>query len=204
MRLLKSTIALQSEVTTDAQLNLGNGVTLDLNGQTLNAGNLKAIKGAHVIDSSTSDSGVLCVTGSMQIDATNKEMPLKTENGGYRFFTFTLTSQDVTDYNKENDSAKFWFNLHFDNTDAYDLIAGGNSGLKIYARLGWDGLNGGKYATPEDAFYGQWAAAASEKPNVSINITVIGLSKVKGFNLMPNVQANGLNLMGSAIAYTAA
>ena len=202
--ILGSKLTLQSSVTTEEALMLKNGVTLDLNGQALNAASVNCVKGSQIMDSSENDSAVVTVTGSFAAGANNKELPLKTAEKSYRFFAYTLASQGATDYNAENDSAKYWFSLTFDNDDAYDLISGG-AALTIRARLGWkeDGVSKMKWSTPEAAFYSQWAAAAKGNPKMAINLTVIGIHKVESFNVMPKLEANGVDLLGSAITYTA-
>ena len=75
--ILGSKLTLQSSVTTEEALMLKNGVTLDLNGQALNAASMNCVKGSQIMDSSENDSAVVTVTGSFAAGANNKELPLK-------------------------------------------------------------------------------------------------------------------------------
>lgn len=115
-----------------------NGYILDLNGYTVD-GNINSIGNGSVIDSTD---GTGKVTGNVSIMSDNNGyLPLK-DGTVTRFFKFdaVVTFCDRSSAYQENpvvsgDYVLMWFDLVHLNSDAYALIASGNSGLSINASL---------------------------------------------------------------------
>ena len=167
-------------------LTVKSGVTLDLNGHTLTAASVNAFNGSNVKDSSTDATGLLKVAaGSLELPSSNEQLPLyDSANEGYRFYTATCKTWDP----EGND---YWFRLTFSHSSAYDLIAKGDSGLKIGVKMTWNGNAEGIFAHPDASFYAGWADAVKDNDKVAIKVTVSGTGNVENFVLTPTF--SGMN-----------
>ena len=197
---------------------LTNGVTIDLNGCTLTVDALTAfaegLADGYIVDSSEGNTGLLIVEKEKAtFKSSNPDIPLyDAVNGGYRFFDYKMTVHNKPT-NVGEGKEKFWFKFHFytDDTcteldsDAYSIVAAGNSGMEVGVQLNWKGKN----LTPvqfvkngsADIFVQTWADKASAAR--WLFITVSGLEKVGNGTLrvMPVITANGVVADGGNIAY---
>ena len=178
-------IDLAADVSDAGNFTVPSGVTLDLNGKNLTAGDINV---AGTLKDSAS-AGVL----TANITCTNGNggwLPL-TNGSGKTLFKLKATSLGVAE--KTEDTAKFGFNVHFENTAAY--AKAGNTAIKVL--MTWDG--GSANATAPETFVSNWASTNSGNGK-AIGVTVNGLTGVANFKLQPVVEVNGVTVNLDAIA----
>lgn len=120
-----------------------NGVTLDLNGNTL-TGTVVAANG-NIIDSATdiaTDSTDTTTLGGIvgTVSAPdNTYLPLK-DGDTWRFFKYELATYTAYE-NTAEETVEFWFDIDITNAAGYNLIKSGKSGLTVSAELSWTGTS---------------------------------------------------------------
>jgi hypothetical protein len=125
------------------------GVTFDLNGYYITAGNVFSF--GHVIDNdgTTEGDGLGGIIISndrtkafVQLQPDNKYLPLyDAQNGCYRFFAYQL---QVLTHKSSEDAVQFRFRLRLSTAEAYKLLADtANSGVELAFDLSWTGMNSG-------------------------------------------------------------
>ena len=126
------TVALLQDVTTDNKVEIFNGVTLDLNGYTLESNYLSSF--GQVVDNSDNSSGLLKVDSqNLSLDPENRAIPIYDESvSGYRLAGYKFESLHT---NVKDGRVQFWFQLTFENTDMWDLLKNVNSGVTLNADL---------------------------------------------------------------------
>ena len=178
-------IKLVDNVADAGSFTVPSGVTLDLNGKNLSAGEINV---AGTLKDSAS-AGVL----TANITCTNGNrgwLPL-TNGSGKTLFELKAASLGVAE--KTEDTAKFGFNVHFVNAAAY--AKAGNTTIKVL--MTWDG--GSASATASETFVSSWASTNSGNGK-AIGVTVNGLTGVANFKLQPVVEVNGVTVNLDAIA----
>ena len=132
----EATVTLMADV--DAfDLMIAPGVTLDLNGYKLAANYVAVFNGAHIVDTSAANTGLLAVgADSVIISKNNAHLPIVTEEG-YIFI-------EVTKFQEMNSTTadglpQYIFLPHFE-TIAHQYLAQGmeTSRVKIAIRMTWD------------------------------------------------------------------
>lgn len=130
-------IILLADVTEDATMVIKPGVTLDLNGQTLNASDVVGLDGSHLVDRSTGKTGLLVTQkNSVKLSKNNEQMPVFNGVDGYVFSAIPL-------YNKKNSTTAAGKNKRMQQPVfepfAHPFIAAGYaaSGIRIIDRLSY-------------------------------------------------------------------
>ena len=183
-------IDLAADIADAGDFTIGSGVTLDLNGKNLSAGTI-AVSPSGVLKDSAS-TGILTAT----VEATGDNggwLPLTNGNGKtlYKVNTTSLGRAAV-----DAASAKFAFNVHFENEAAYALVEGD----LIKVAMIWDGATENTYANSPE-FVNGWATSKNGGDNnKDIVVTVSGLDSVEGFKLTPVVAVNGVTINLATIA----
>ena len=175
------TITLEADAETTKDITIADGVTLDLNGHTLTAPSVTAFGTGSVIDGDADKTGLLKVTGDLGLTSSDACFPLyDSANEGYRFYTANLEELNPI-------GNAYYFRLKFSHSSAYDLIANGDSGLKIGVQMTWEGLEEDVFAYPDAStgFYTNWANAVKNSETIAIKVTVNGTENVSNFALQP-------------------
>lgn len=181
---------------------------IDLNGKTLTVyGDMTTV--AAVSDSSEGNTGILKVTGKMNLAGDQAQLPLyDAAAGGYGLYSFAWGEDNQSEAVANNANArKFWFQLFFDNTKAYALIASGTSGLSIGIDMKWgegeDGSASCVFVDKTDktaaAFAAGWGAFMQTAENPWLYVTV--QNAVEGMTVTPVIEANGAQVACASIAY---
>ena len=181
------TISLLEDLT-ETELVLAADVSLDLNGQVLNAAVDATAAGAKIIDSSK---GNALICGEVEFNPNNEQLPVyDQEAGGYRLFQISIEAIAVT--GKTN--PKYWFRVNTENFDLlYQLIDAGTE-LDIAVDISW---NGGEAAAKADAeFVKQWADAYNNNESIYITVSAVNAEGFDGLSLTPSVEANGVAISG--------
>ena len=183
-------IDLAADIADAGDFTIGSGVTLDLNGKNLSAGTISVSPSGVLKDSAST--GILTAT----VEATGDNggwLPLTNGNGKtlYKVNTTSLGRAAV-----DATSAKFAFNVHFENEAAYALVEGD----LIKVAMIWDGATENTYANSPE-FVNSWATSKNGGDNnKDIVVTVSGLDSVTGFKLTPVVAVNGVTINLATIA----
>ena len=177
-------IVLQTAVEAD-KVQVPLGVTVNLNGKTLTAGEIE-IAGALV---DTDGNGLLVTNTTITCSSDNGGyLPLTDSTaGGYRLCKPTLETLGKVFDKEDNTKAAYWFHAHFENEAAY-----GYTGVEIGVQMTWDG--GSKNANADDTFMSNWATQVKADKDLDIKLTVTGLDSVTNFKLTPVIQANGVTI----------
>ncbi len=211
------TVVLQKSVTV-GELMLRGGVTLDLNGFTLETSAFTAAiapdADGYIVDSSTGNEGLLKMSRDGVFHENNPDLPLyDPDDAGYRFFDYDLYLHSTTD-KVATGRQKFWFKFHFYtddactelDQDAYDLVKAGNSDFTVSANLTWQGAalttvyfgNNGDV----DAFSRAWATGANEGRWLYVIVSGLAGVDMKGtLTVEPVLEANGVKASNGVIAY---
>ena len=149
--------------------------TLDLNGHNLICQKLYAPFGG-VYDSAD---GVGKITAStcFDYDIESNYVPLR-DGESYRFFHVESNLRRAPE-TLENGALRFVFRYRFSNSAAYDLIAGGNSGLKFYVNLRADGKTLARFVYG-DALTRAYAERTAQGQNVILRFDLSGFSLLAG------------------------
>ena len=184
-----------------ADVELGAAVTLNLNGYALNAQNVSAIApGAKIIDSGDGI-GKLRVTGELELNENNGQLPLLNAQQNYYAF-YNVDVQACATTGKVN-ATKYWFKVSFSNEAALELI-GADTELRMQALMTGTytekhgDLAGQAFdatATADAAFSCAWAANS----DAYIVVSAVGSSGIDNFTLNPAVSANGVVISGDAM-----
>ena len=174
------TITLIKDVDYSSVVFLMSDVTLDLNGQTLNALALFGTLG-DVIDSKDGE-GLLKLTAGakgLSVDEDNSYLPLydnTADASGYRFFSYRMAVMGVR---KNSGSATFALTVVFNNSRAYKLLSSGAHEAKVYIAVE---INGGEQQliAMRQSTINDWATVAM-KPNANTEkcgvwITITGIT----------------------------
>lgn len=165
------------------------GVTLDLNGNTLEVNNIWSF--GQIVDGTVGGEGALIANGNVILDENNKFLPLyDTVIGGYRFYSYGLRGRGVK-VSGSGDSLlfKYGFAVDFDNADAYLLMKDtANSGLKLKVDIKWTDMPSGKTVTytVSDATVADFAENAYEDIVVegttnTTSVVVVSITGLSGF-----------------------
>ena len=181
---------------------------IDLNGKTLTVyGDMTTV--ATVSDSSEGNTGILKVTGTMNLAGDQAQLPLyDAAAGGYGLYSFAWGKNNQSEAVANNANArKFWFQLFFDNAKAYALIASGTSGLSIGIDMKWgegeDDCASCVFVDKTDktaaTFAAGWGAFMQTAENPWLYVTV--QNAVEGMTVTPVIEANGAQVACASIAY---
>ena len=197
---------------------LTNGVTIDLDGNTLTVDALTAyaenLADGYIIDSSNGNNGLLVIEKDAAVfKSDNPDMPLyDAENGGYRFFNYKQTVHNKST-NVGKGMEKFWSKFHFytDDTctaldaDAYSVVAMGDSGMEMGAQLTWkDKLlprvrfekNGSA-----DAFCQDWTNEITQARWLYVTVSSLNKIGVGMLQVKPVIVANGVEAVSDTMTF---
>ena len=177
------------------------GVTLDLNGNTLEATSVTCL-GSGVVTDTSNGKGLIKVTSGAVVNADSSHLAVydSRENAnGYRVYSASVASYKPAFANKTDatDGVKFLFTLNFTNKDAYAAIATGESGLAVKGT--WS-VNDQELSFPAETVK-DWANAqntAQEGQTYALYVNVKGMEAVETLTITPKVGA----LSAAAIEYT--
>lgn len=190
---------------------VNSGSTLDLNGQLLTAANVNSF--GNVVDAAGNGGIVAGEGAAVFLQPTNSTMPIyDTEAGCYRFFSYQVKSIVATDAKIPN-GVRFWFQITFDNVEAYNLLATtGNSHAALKIGLNWTGLTENVSCTITDENLKTYAATAysqmQSKGEVTcgIYVTVFGLDVLESDNVVEATPTLSSDTMvegsGDTLTYT--
>ncbi len=168
------------------------GVALDLNGNRCTATDYVATNAKEYVTDSAGG-GILVVDMLMLHGNNNGNLPLyDAKQGGYAFYRYTLTVP-LADQETVESAVRFWYQLQFADSEAYDLIATGNTKLILGVDITWEG--GALDATFEEDLPIRWAAAAKNNSSVWLYVDVTGLSNLgnKTLSLTPTLELAAQN-----------
>ena len=180
------------------EIQIQDGVTLDLNGKTLTATSVVANVGGKGIvkDSSDGKGGIAIAQDAMALHVNNSQLPLY-DNGTYRFFNCETTQLFA------GDDAKAMFGVQFTMNDAaYTLLAQeGNAGMVLTGNLALtlDDKTTNFIYDFKAANVTSYAAnkLADDGKNWAIVLTVTGFDKLEGeftFASTPTLTAAGVTV----------
>jgi endonuclease I len=152
-----------------AEIELNEGVTLDLNGYTFTG----YIAGGIITDS-TDGQGCIVNDNPPVSTLPAGRMVLKDGND-WRIFGYTMEAGNVP-VEAAGSAVYFWFDVSFNNPDAYKVIATGNSGFTVGAVFTW---NGGKETPAElgsNLLIAEWARDMQISTDYSFYVKVVGLN----------------------------
>ena len=144
------TVKLISDCVENVNIVVSPGVTLDLNGKSLEADNVAALTTAHVIDSldnyPNKKGGVLRVArNNLVLDPNNAQMPLWNGTDGYIFSTIAFSDNAAPvglTLNAETGVATLKFVPWFDYVDEnYVITDVANTGVEAMVRVTYEVLN---------------------------------------------------------------
>ena len=179
------------------------GITLDLNGKTLDAQYLTCY--GELTDGSQGGEGLAKAAKRLHIAGQNSYLPIyDNANSGYRFYRYSLENLGGRAVSGNANAVKFGFRLTLQNAAGYDLLSTADHGLALQANLSWEGIPAPlgyrfKDATIEN-FAQQVAAdlAANGTTGKAIVLTVSGLDV-----LPEGVALNATFTLTSALGTTA-
>lgn len=200
------TVELLADITSTTDIILKSGVTLDLNGKTLDA-NVNDAAGT-VIDRS---GGAGKVKGATLNWVKNSTDTLVLVDGDYlRLAKYTLTKpENAVEEVQDENSVKFWFDVRFTNPASYGVIANGGSKFTVGASFLWNGETAGTADFDTDLSVEKWAGLMQTTPNLSFYVKIGGLDSASAtgtLSVLPTVTGKlGSNSMeGLAYEVTAA
>ena len=161
------------------------GVTLDLNGNTLTAETVTGFAGSDVIDGSKENSGLLVVQpGNVALAKDNAQIPVWNANNGYIFTQYQFNYPDKGVVKDETaGTVKFRF-IPFMEAHARNLLEDGASDndLKIIVRLTWNTANGAAY---QDFVYNedQVKDVITANGESAFTMTISGFEKFEGLSI---------------------
>jgi hypothetical protein len=176
----------------EAGVTITNGVTLNLNGYTLSG----AVKGGTITDS-TDGAGRVFNSVAPTCAVKDGEMLLN-DNGSWRVFKYSIAEAAGESVEKAADgkSVNFWFDVRFNNADAYRVIALGESDFSVSATFTVNGVS--KDASFSGGFSAaDWAEKMVEKAEYSFYIKVTGIDTVTEGTLIVAPAVGGKTGSGS-------
>lgn len=213
------TVVLMADVT-ESSVVVPDGVILNLNGKTLVADSFGFALNStgKIVDSSEDNTGFLQVCAdsatflSTNAFAENVLPVYDAANGGYRFCTYTYGQDQVHADTQVSGAAKFWFQLQFDSSAAYELLYAGDSGIKLGVDISYEAAEAPlrflfKENNSEDAWIKSYAGFVlgyddgqpSQDPWVWVRVQNADL--VSGLTLTPYITAGGIDIYFDPIAY---
>ena len=192
------TLSAACDVTGEA-INVGNGVTVDMNGQYLAADGVNIVIGGSVIDKAEVN-GTLSTANLTASGSNGGYLPLKSD-AGYQFYQAAMEAKENGTPSQEG-NVKVRFKVNFAKPDAYALIANGNTGLTIDGKFGGDSTASGSFRRAEDAdaeaFAKAWAEQAVAKNGaVLIYMEFSGLEENTKLTLTPSVTCANVTISGT-------
>jgi hypothetical protein len=116
--------------------------------------------------------------------------------GGYRFFTASMKALGIRD--GKNDNAQFWFRMEFENPEAYQILANGNSGMTVGGSLlvGEDMDFTIQFQDGTVTLYGQKEvnAAIGQIAGIYLNVTSISKAGGEAVTLIPVATSGSVTL----------
>lgn len=164
-----SVIKLEKDVT--AEITLPDNVTLDLAGYTFTGG----IIGGIITDSTDGEGCIVNANAPADSAVQDGEMLLKGSDG-WHVYTFEMAAAEKESVQATADAVYFWFDVSFNNPDAYKAIATGNSGFTVGAVFTW---NGGQETPAElgsNLLIAEWARDMQISTDYSFYVKVVGLN----------------------------
>ena len=156
-------------------LMIEDGITLDLNGNTIAAKNVVSF-GGQVIDNGE---GGIKVDSNHAVFTGNNYLPIYTEAGVYKFFEYSLVSMGTKPI---DGGVKFGFALNFTNVAAYEVLGNNfaNSGITLKLQLSWnDAPNTLEHTLTETAIKDYCTGKASEE-NMALFLSATGIYSLTG------------------------
>lgn len=210
-------------LTADVQISsviVPEGVTLDLCGKVLTVESFGFVPEAmgKIVDTAQDSTGLLKVEAeaaaflSAEAFAQNTLPVYDAANGGYRFYSYTA-GQGVAQADAEVPGAvKFWYQVRFDSTAAYELLYAGNSGIKLGVDVDYTGAETPvSFLFKKDGSDDTWSKAygafvlgyddgtPSQAPWLWVRVQ--NADTVTGLTITPYITAGGTDIYLNPISY---
>ena len=132
----EGTLKLLQDITA-ANVTIRTGVTLDLNGKTLQTKYFTCY--GSVIDGSAGGEALVKAEKRIHVAGQDSYLPIyDTAAGGYRFYAYELNNLGSKNVADNPNAVKFGFRLTFANTEGYSVLASTEDpGLDVFAYLSW-------------------------------------------------------------------
>ena len=186
------TVALLQDVVASTYVHVSAGVTLDLAGHELKATDFNAF--GDVVDSTEGEGLLKLQEGSYGIRENNPSLPIYDSTaGGYRLYTYQYKELYAYEVAGQN-TVQFWFELRFDNTDAWKLLASGAThGLRISSKYRFSEADGWTELLFNDAVIQKVAklvvndGRTQDEIGFYLNVTSIDLLGERTMSVMPKL-----------------
>ncbi len=181
------TVTLLANVATTERVPVVNaGVTVDLNGFTLDISSAMAFMSfGDIVDGTVGGAGLLKVDPDATrviLNESNAFMPLyDAEVDGYRVFKYSLVCRGAKAYTNAKNGVKFGFSMYFDNKEGYALLAeSATNGVKLVMQLDWSRKPEAKQVTYtiSNSLVANYGNALYKNPQSgsAMTVTVTGLT----------------------------
>lgn len=200
------TVKLLRDVTAE-NISVRSGITLDLNGQTLEVS--EAVTSFGQVKDSSNGTGVL-VTSALTLSESNEQLPIFVSNdNGYHFVNFKF--QSFAAQNGTEESVEFWCRVLLDDAEIYNYLRSSNKhGLKVSMHVSVDGYEDTLDFVYTDSMLDEYAESiiTSEKPSKYVlYLKLTGLQSfsgatVKGQPKLESTSAIGFEVTAKEITYT--
>ena len=183
-------------------IDLRPGVSLDLNGNDWTVTDLATYTASQAVIDSVGTGNL--IAKNIDLFGSNANvLPLATAANTYTLADYDLVAENTTgttnniEQSPANaEATRFWFKLTLDDAAAYDLIAGGNSGLTIGVDLDWGAAEGLSVTFDDgdgaEAFAADWAAAAKNNSNIWLYVDITGIDALENdLTVKPILNING-------------
>ncbi|WP_297236149.1 hypothetical protein [uncultured Flavonifractor sp.] len=188
------TVRLLKDVTTNSSILVPAGVTLDLAGHELDASTTYFNAYGDVVDSTEGEGLLKLQDGSYAVQENNPSLPIYDSTaGGYRLYTYEYNELYANEVAGQN-TVQFWFELRFDNADAWKLLANGAThGLRISSKYRFSEADGWTELLFNDAVIQKVAKLVVEDGHTQdeigfyLNVTSIDLLGERTMSVMPKL-----------------
>lgn len=200
------TVKLLRDVTAENIL-VGSGITLDLNGQTLEVS--EAVTSFGQVKDSSNGTGVL-VTSALTLSESNEQLPIFVSvDNGYHFVNFKF--QSFAAQNGTEESVEFWCRVLLEDAETYNYLKSNNAhGLKVSMHVSVNGYEDTLDFVYTDSMLDEYAESiiTSGKPSKYVlYLKLTGLQSfsgatVKGLPKLESTSAIGFEVTAKEITYT--
>lgn len=188
------TVQLLKAVTATGNITVTTNVTLDLAGKTLDTTKKTFSAFGKVVDSAEGKGLLKLQEGSYTVREDNPSLPIYDSTaGGYRLYTYQYNELYANEVAGQN-TVQFWFELRFDNTDAWKLLANGAThGLRISSKYRFSEADGWTELLFNDAVIQKVAKLVVDYGHTQdeigfyLNVTSIDLLGERTMSVMPKL-----------------
>lgn len=188
------TVQLLKAVTATGNITVTTNVTLDLAGKTLDTTEKTFSAFGKVVDSAEGKGLLKLQEGSYTVREDNPSLPIYDSTAdGYRLYTYQYKELYAHEVAGQN-TVQFWFELRFDNTDAWKLLANGAThGLRISSKYRFSEADGWTELLFNDGVIQKVAKLVVDNGHTQdeigfyLNVTSIDLLGERTMSVMPKL-----------------